>query len=265
MARSTERHGGLFSAPPGAGTAQWLAILVAAMFLMVPQPARALVADLSEHLIAITTGFTGDEVVLFGAVEQPGDVVVVVRGPLENIVVRRKERILGVWVNRTSVRFDRVPSYYAVAANRPLTEIAGPSVLERHDIGLQQLDLRPRDEDEMDADDLAPYREALIRRKQHAGTYGLSVDPVAFLGNRLFRTRLAFPENVPTGQYLVSVFLVSDGNVVAAQTTPLSVRKVGIGAEIFLFAHGRPALYGLVAILVAISAGWLASLPFRRA
>ena len=233
--------------------------------LMMPSPARALVADLSEHLIAITTGFTGDEVVLFGAVEQPGDIVVVVRGPSETIVVRRKERFLGIWVNRASARFERAPSYYAVAASRPLSDAASPSVLDRHDIGLEYLDLVPVGAESMAEDEIAEFRDSLIRRKQDAGTYGLGVEPVVFLGQRLFRTRLAFPDNVPTGQYLVSVFLLTDGNVIAAQTTPLSVRKVGVGAEIFLFAHGRPALYGILAILVAISAGWLASLPFRRA
>lgn len=248
-----------------AGLARWIGLTIAiAAFVTISSPARALVADLSEHLIAITTGFTGDEVVLFGAVEEPGDVVVMVRGPTETIVVRRKERFLGIWVNRASARFERAPSYYAVAASRPLEEIASPSILDRHDIGLEYLDLRPVNRDSMDDDEIASFRESLIRRKQFAGTYGIEIEPVSFLGSRLFRTRLAFPDNVPTGQYLVSVFLLSDGNVTAAQTTPLSVRKVGVGAEIFLFAHGSPALYGILAILVAITVGWLASLPFRR-
>lgn len=248
-----------------AGFGRLLALVATVAALLAPLPARALVADLSEHLIAITTGFTGDEVVLFGAVEQPGDVVVVVRGPSETIVVRRKERFLGIWANRGSARFERAPSYYAVAASRTLSDAASPSILDRHDIGLENLDLNPVEAESMDESEIVEFRESLIRRKQDAGTYGIEVEPVVFLGSRLFRTRLAFPDNVPTGQYLVSVYLLSDGNVAAAQTTPLSVRKVGVGAEIFLFAHGRPALYGILAILVAITAGWLASLPFRRA
>jgi hypothetical protein len=41
---------------------------------------QPLVADLSAHEISITTGFTGTELILFGATEGEGEVVVVVRG-----------------------------------------------------------------------------------------------------------------------------------------------------------------------------------------
>ena len=37
-----------------------------------------LVADVSENLVAITTGFTGKEILLFGATDGPGDIAIVV-------------------------------------------------------------------------------------------------------------------------------------------------------------------------------------------
>src|SRR5260370_8304669 len=75
-------------------------VLVAALLFWAP-PTRAegLVADLTNHLIAITTGFTGASVVLFGATDGPGDVVVAVRGPEREMTIRRKNRIAGIWVN----------------------------------------------------------------------------------------------------------------------------------------------------------------------
>ena len=51
----------------------------------------------------------------------------------------------------------------------------------------------------------------------------------------------------------------------SAQTTPLFVSKVGVEAEIFDFAYEQSALYGIIAILVALMAGWLAHIAFRRA
>ena len=80
--------------------------------------AQPLSADLSDHLIGITTGFTGTEVVLFGAVDGPGDVYVVVTGPPETVTVRRKARIAGIWINRDSIAFPQVPSFYAIATSR---------------------------------------------------------------------------------------------------------------------------------------------------
>ena len=102
---------------------------------------NGLVADLSDHLVAITTGFAGAEVLLFGAVEDPGDVVVIVRGPKEDVVMHRKSRLGGIWVNTATMTFDEVPSFYAVAATRPLDEIAASSVLLRNQIGLDYLDI----------------------------------------------------------------------------------------------------------------------------
>src|SRR3984893_18268925 len=83
---------------------------------------QALGADLTGHLIAITTGFTGASVVLFGATDGPGDIVVSVRGPEREMTVRRKERIVGIWINTDDLTFAKVPSFYDIAASRPLDE-----------------------------------------------------------------------------------------------------------------------------------------------
>jgi uncharacterized protein (TIGR02186 family) len=96
------------------------------------------------------------------------------------------------------------------------------------------------------------------------GLYGTSHGQVAFLGERLFRTTVHFPANVPTGAYTVSVFLIRNGDVVSAQTTPLLVTKVGFSAEIFDFAQRQSLAYGLSAIVFAVFAGWLAGAIFRK-
>ena len=41
--------------------------------------------------------------------------------------------------------------------------------------------------------------------------------------------------------------------------------EAGIDADVFGFAVRQPGLYGFVAVLTAMVAGWLASLPFRSA
>ena len=225
---------------------------------------NGLVADLSDHLVAITTGFAGAEVLLFGAIEEPGDVVIVVRGPEEQVLMHRKSRLAGIWVNTASITFESVPSFYAVAATRPLDEIAASSVLLRNQIGLDhlQIDLPRAKASENVAEE---WRAALKRAKQRENLYSAELGRVVFLGARLFRSDVFFPANVPTGTYQVQVYLIRDGAVVNAQTTPLIVSKIGLEAEIFDFAHNNSALYGVVAILVALVAGWLAHIAFRKA
>lgn len=246
-----------------------VALLLALALVLAPAPgaraAEPLVADLSKHLVAITTGFAGTDVLLFGAVEDVpggGDVVVVVRGPNRSEIVRRKARAIGVWMNSGLAEVADAPSFYRVAASRPLREVAPEAVLERHQIGLDSLDLdiRPRDR----AADARQYRDALIRLKQSQGLYGDRVHDIGFLGNRLFRTDVHFPANVPVGTYLVEVYLIAGGEVISAQTTPLVISKIGLGADLYDFAHQQAALYGMIAVLLAASAGWAAAVAFRK-
>ncbi|QJE74469.1 hypothetical protein HHL28_16615 [Aerophototrophica crusticola] len=239
-------------------------LLAAACFWLAARQAwaQSLVADLSSHLVAITTGFIGTDVVLFGAVDGAGDVAVVVQGPEAEVTVRQKERIVGIWVNNEDITFDRVPAYYGLATSRPLEADVPPAVLQRHEIGLDHLRLVPRGS--ASAERVAEFRAALIRNKQRQGLYSTEAEEVSFLGQRLFRTRIHFPANVPTGTYTASVYLIRDGDVVSAQTTPLLVSKVGFSASVFEFAKRDSIWYALLGIALAVSAGWLAGAIFRK-
>jgi len=223
--------------------------------------AEALVADLTSHLIAITTGFTGASVVLFGATDGPGDVIVAVRGPDREMTVRRKSRVAGIWVNTQQVTFVNLPSFYAVAASRPIADILSPAAAAFYRLGIANLKLAastPAPSVVVDA-----FRTALERTQQEAGLYVERISKVDFLGERLFRATITFPSNVPTGTYLIEVFLVRDKDIVSGQTTPLVVSRVGVDAAVFEFSTRQPGFYGAIAVLTAVVAGLLASLPFR--
>lgn len=234
-------------------------------------PARAqgsafdipLVTDLSAHVIAITSSFTGTDLLLFGSLEEPGDVIVVVRGPAGPLTVRRKERVFGIWVNRSSMDFASVPGYYAVAASRPLDEIAPAGLLERLQIGAANL--RFQHQGGAGEAEVIPFRAAIVRNKSRERLYFENVGEVAFLGRKLFRTRIDFPAVVPVGTYRAEVYLIRDKRVVAAQAIPLFIDKQGIEQAVYDFAHAMPLLYGLLAVAAAAFSGWLAATAFRKA
>jgi uncharacterized protein (TIGR02186 family) len=103
-----------------------------------------------------------------------------------------------------------------------------------------------------------------VRRKQEQGLYSRKPAPINFIGEELFRTNLVFPANVPPGIYQVQVFELQDGFAGDAQRSTLVVSKVGFEADIYDFAQHRAPLYGLAAVALAIVAGWLAGVIFRR-
>ncbi|GGE99868.1 hypothetical protein GCM10011611_01820 [Aliidongia dinghuensis] len=241
------------------------AALAALLLLALPATAQAqaLVADLTSHLVAITTGFTGTSVVLFGAIEGGGDIVVVVQGPEHETVVRRKSHLGGIWLNTRSVAFSDVPGYYAVLSSRPVEDIMPPNLRQLHEIGFDNLKLPVASKAK--STDIGPFRDALIEEQQRSGLYEKQTGQVNFLGDRLFRASLNFPATVPTGTYSIQVFLVRKGDIVAAQTTPLIISQTGLEADINDFAQNRPLFYGLVAVALAAMAGWGATFLFRNA
>ena len=221
-----------------------------------------LVTDLSSHLISITSSFTGTDLLIFGAVDEPGDIIIVLRGPQGRVVVREKQPVFGIWVNRGSIEFNNVPGYYAVAASRPLSQITNPGVLARLQIGVDTLRLVPRKvQPNVDA---GKFRAAILRRQEADGLLQREISPVTFLGPKLFRAYITFPAVVPTGTYRAEVYLLRDDQVISAQATPLFIKKSGAEQIIYDFAHYDPVYYGLIAIALALLSGWLAATVLRR-
>jgi uncharacterized protein (TIGR02186 family) len=224
---------------------------------------QALMADLSSDLVAITTGFTGTKLVLFGATDGPGDIVVVVRGPQRDIVVRRKSHVAGMWINTRRLTFAAVPSYYALFTSRSLDEIVPPRAQRLEHFGTGNLRLEPVQR--RSPEETAQFRQALVDEQRRRGLFAEGEGKVQFLDARLFRADIPFPADVPIGSYLVEVYLIRDRIVVAGLQRPFQIQQVGVDAAVNEFADRQALLYGIIAVLGAGVAGWLAALPFRNA
>lgn len=223
----------------------------------------ALVADLSEHFIEITAGFTGARVLLFGAFEGDGDVVVIIRGPAEDITVRRKEKTAGlIWINRRNVEFATVPSFYRVLSSRPLEGWLSADFRKKYEIGPDFLDIHPIDAES--AAEGKAFRQALMRNMRRTERFGEDENSVSIISGKLFRADLFLPANVPTGYYNVDVLLIEDGKARSIQSTPLQVRKTGLEDQVYTMAYEYPALYGIAAIIIAVLAGLIANAAFRK-
>jgi uncharacterized protein (TIGR02186 family) len=227
-------------------------------------------SDISTREISIQSNFTGIDIVLFGSIdfsrapspdEGPYDVVMTIRGPNRPIVVRKKERIAGVWMNGPSKTFPTVPGFYAVLASRPLRAIAPKDTLQKLGIGFSSLDFG-KIKGEATGDD--GFRANLVRLQQEHALFQESDDAVSFLGRSLFRGSIQLPVNVPIGRYTTQVFLFRDGKLLSQSQSSLQVHKVGFERVVYMLAFRYPFAYGLLAVLMAVTAGLLAYAVFRR-
>lgn len=240
-------------------------------WLAVTGGASALVTDLSNKRIEIRYSFNGADLILFGAVGSSAvdpvnddfDVVIVVRGPEIETVVRQKQKIGPIWVNANNLSFPAAPGYYAVAASRPLSDIASDAAFASYGIGFDHLPLLARTERGLAAPD-PEFRKALFRLQANQDLYRQERDEVTHVGEGLFKTDIRLPANVPVGEFLVETFIFKNGSIVARNRIPLVVDKEGFERAAYDFAHNYPFWYGITAVFVALSAGWLAGVLGKK-
>lgn len=238
------------------------------------------VAALTQDVVEIRSNFTGADFLVYGAVTgltEGDDIVVVVRGPQEDLRVMRKIRTLGIWVNRAPVRFEDIYGYYAVASTRSLSQFATFSALRREAIGMEHLRLSApetqREEtrfgvggvvvSELGAE-VVDYRRAIVRNRARDGLYVESPGGVEIIDGGLFRAAVRLPPVTPVGEYALDIYLFRDGVPIASRRTTLEVRKAGMEQVIYDFAQRHSALYGLLAVALALISGWGAAEIFRR-
>ena len=237
----------------------WIAsslLLLAMTIFPLPALAAPLIGDLSNYRIDITSDFNGTRIFLFGARNDAGDVVVVVRGPARNYIVRKKEEIAGIWINSDRRRFWDIPDFYAVAASKPLTDVASDAVLRR--LGIGENNLLPV------TPGSAAFAEAFLRHQRARRLYVAAADHIDFMGETLFKTTVTFPDDIPPGMYTAEIYLIAGGAVAGMQSTPITVVKSGIDAFLFGIAHEEPVLYGLAAVMMALGIGWIAGRIFEQ-
>lgn len=252
-----------------------LAALAALLALQAgPADAERLVTSLSNHRVQVTSNFTGDEIVLFGSIEPdagspalrpPYDIVITVAGPRGDERTRRKERVLGIWVNVESRVFVGVPAYLAVLSNRPLASIADTDTLRRLQLGVGNTLLPQRigvDIADVVRDD--PFRVGFLRLQEERSLYRETPSGVTMLTPTLFRAEISLPFNAPIGAYDIDIKVFASGALAARSSSAFEVIKAGFEQFVAKAAVDHGLLYGLAAVLMALVTGWLASVIFRR-
>ncbi|HET6940705.1 MAG TPA: TIGR02186 family protein [Sphingomicrobium sp.] len=234
------------------------------------QAKPVLVPDVSARRIEIRYSFTGAQLLLFGAILYPRgripahdpDIAVVLRGPVQPILVREKQKIAGIWMNADSARFRSAPSYYAVASSKPISKLLDERTAAIYEVGLQNLQLSPGSGA---VPERARHFEAgLIDLRKKRGVYYEDPRGVEITEGVLYRARITIPSQVPVGTYSAETFLIQDGRVLAVATRDIYIGKTGFERWVSLVARRHEGLYGLAAVIMSLGLGWAAAVVFRR-
>ncbi|MBT6098724.1 MAG: TIGR02186 family protein [Marinovum sp.] len=233
-----------------------------------PVAAEEVVLGMSHDEVAITATFDGSEILVFGAIKRetkispvPLQLIVAVSGPSKPLLVRRKERKFGIWVNTDTVEVDSAPSFYAIATSAPWDQAVSDTEDLRHKISINRA-IRSVGAP-MHIENAQSFSDAVMRIRKKSGLYQLRENTVAVDQQTLFRTSIEMPANLTEGNYKTRIFLTRNGRVVSDFETDIDVRKVGLERFLFALSRENPLAYGLMSLAIAIFAGWSASAVFQ--
>lgn len=243
-------------------------LVLLAFFALTGQRDPILVPEVSQHEIQVRQGFIGTELLLYGAIldpagrrsREPYDIVVVLKGPTEPILVREKAKKLGVWVNAQSTAFRSAPSFFSVASSRPVSEIVDERTAAIYELGLGFLQLSPAGA--IDPEEQTRFTKGLVDLRQREGLYRESNTGVTISGGVLYQARIPVPSNVVTGRYTAETFAIANGRVIASAIAEVEVEKQGFERFVAEQADQSSFLYGLFAVVLSLFMGWLAGRVF---
>ncbi|GLR48460.1 TIGR02186 family protein [Sphingomonas astaxanthinifaciens] len=244
--------------------------LLAITPLLMGQAGARLVPDISARNIEIRYSFSGAQLLLFGAILYPGgrtptrqlDVAVVLKGPVQPLIVREKQKIAGIWMNADSHRFSSAPSFYAVASNRPLRQIVDERTAAVYELGVQNLQLSPGGGAQPDKE--RRFEAGLLDLRTRQGLYAENDHGVEISDGVLYRARIRIPSQVPVGTYETETYLIDRGKVIAAATKEVEVRKAGFERLVATTARRHGFFYGLAAVALSLLLGWSAAAIMGR-
>lgn len=228
-----------------------------------------LITDISQSRIDIVYTFKGTELLVFGAIQYPRGSVpderpglaIVVRGPAEPITLRKKARVAGIWINTASVRFETAPGFYAVATSAPIKTLVDERNAAIWEIGVDYLQLSPSSGGGPDADE---FTHGLTSLRRRTGLWSEQEGRIRITQNILYQARIAIPSAVPVGAYTAEIYLIRHSRVIARAAVPIVIDKSGFERWVYVAAQDHGLIYGVVAVGLALLAGWGAGLVVRR-
>lgn len=221
-----------------------------------------LVAELGIEHVDISASFTGEQVMIFGAVSRPGDVIVKVVSPAETIDLSHKRRYGPFWLTAGQLRVEKTPGLFYVLSNKPVDQLLDRKQRQRY--GLDLGDALAGAAVSGDKDSTKDWQDAFLRLKRRGDFYAQDGAAVKLVSNQLFSTTMKLPAKLPLGTYHLEIYRVRDGQVRGHQERTFDVREVKAERWVSDAAYAHPVAFGVLFTLLALTIGLILGIALRK-
>ena len=245
-----------------------LLISIFSIFILMGQMPPNIIIDENEKDIRIKPNISGTEVVLYGAMPSGiKDIIIEVVGPARNISLEEKRRIYGFWLGLGRADYFQVPSYYNIMSSRKISEIADQNVFDKLRLGVTNLPLgNAKISNSLTSQNI--FNQNLKKYMLDKGQFNIGENKISVKSGPgkvgIFSTEFLLPSNSYQGKYYVRYFIFQNGEFLSYAENKIDLKQAGFSRIISLTATNFPLLYGILAVILSGSLGWLISTIFRR-
>jgi hypothetical protein len=234
---------------------------------------------LSPQTVAMGTFYNGVRVQVEGTAPADSQILIVVRGAEKDEFFNRKGRVGVIWLNVDRIHIQRAPSVFLRFSSADVNSLLDHASLDQYELDESAIKSRlhclchckcnlvgahTQTSGARDSQPDPAYAELLranfLRLKEREGSYRtfpgtVSLSNLAESGTK-YALNFLWPRRAAPGKYQVEVYACCNGKVIARSSQTLQVAEVGFPAYMASLASGRPWLYGAIAVLVAMVAGF---------
>lgn len=241
--------------------------LLLLMLICLPAFASAAVPatfTVTPSAVNIGASFNGIDIKIDGTIPEDADAVVRFKSGEQDVALKEKGKAMGIlWMNMETVTFHHCPDIFMVATPKFLTKESGQ--WKGLNLGISslmnQIEITPAPEDK------TVLFDQFVKLKFKHGAYASGFGKVTYQapanGLKPFSAKIAIPSGLKPGRYQVEVFTVKDGAVVSKAETRVAVDETGFPKFLSSLAFGKPLIYGIVSVIIALAAGLLTGLIFQ--
>ena len=115
-------------------------------------------------------------------------------------------------------------------------------------------------------DDPDKVFKGLLKIKEKANLYNIVEDPkrLEVAEEKLFKHYFRFPAAATEGRDLVASYCFKDGQLVGYGKDVIQMQKVGLEHWLTQTSQDQPVFYGILAVVIALGAGLLVGVIFRK-
>jgi len=219
--------------------------------------------------------YHGDTVTISGDLEagrysdqDPIDLVIKIASPDGHQAFRKKGKVGGLlWMTVGNLKFEHVPNLYLLYSTGKLEDILDPEEMDKNEIGYPALKRRVEIDPILSEEEKTRWFNEFVKFKEASNVYTISSGGISTnlqSGRLTYHIVTAWPYQAPPGDYLATVYAIKNKRVTERTETKIHVEQVGAVKALAAMAKTSAAFYGLISILVALTAGFGVGVIFGK-